>query len=91
MHVRLFGLQEKVRSRKSRLNPVDTLLNSADLGTKYHGGKRLRELMRLLPLCFATGAKGHRTEKEAEGLLAAPHVSPLEIVIPRSCPLAQHE
>eukprot|EP00971_Amphidinium_carterae_P209556 4157123-Amphidinium_carterae.3 len=31
--------EEKVRSRILRLSSVDTLLNSADLGTKYHGGK----------------------------------------------------
>eukprot|EP00971_Amphidinium_carterae_P212641 4220185-Amphidinium_carterae.1 len=41
--------------------------------TQADGGKRLRELMGLSPLCSVTGAKGmeQRTEKETEGLVVA--------------------
>eukprot|EP00971_Amphidinium_carterae_P352334 6492552-Amphidinium_carterae.2 len=53
IQVRFLWLQQLVRDRALKLCPVDTLLNSADLGTKHHPASRLEVLLSLLPLVFS--------------------------------------
>eukprot|EP00971_Amphidinium_carterae_P250752 4977614-Amphidinium_carterae.1 len=67
IHYRTLWIQLKVRNRAVKINPVDTQMSVADIGTKYLGGQRMAELLRLLPVktaaqaAMATGANAENT------------------------------
>ena len=43
-------MQDRVRKKQFSVGSIDTSQNTADLGTKFHSGERLRELMRMMPI-----------------------------------------
>ena len=48
-------LQERTRAQEPHVGTVDTALNSADLGTKFHPRRRFEELLMMLPLGIGVG------------------------------------
>ena len=43
-------VQDRVRKKQFSVGCIDTSHNTADLGTKYHSGERLQELVRMIPI-----------------------------------------
>ena len=50
VEARYLWVQDRVRKKQFSLGSIDTSHNTADLGTKFHSGERLRELMRMMPI-----------------------------------------
>ena len=45
-----FWVQDRVRKKQFSVGCIDTSHNTADLGTKFHSGDRLQELIRMMPI-----------------------------------------
>ena len=50
VEARYLWMQDRVRKKQFSVGSIDTSYNTADLGTKFHSGKRLQELMRMMPI-----------------------------------------
>ena len=48
VEARYLWVQDRVRKKQFSVGSIDTSHNTADLGTKFHSGERLRELMRMM-------------------------------------------
>ena len=48
VEARYLWVQDRVRKKQFSAESVDTSHNTADLGTKFHSGERLWELMRMM-------------------------------------------
>ena len=48
VEARYFWVQDRVRKKQFSVGSIDTSHNTADLGTKFHSGERLQELMRMM-------------------------------------------
>ena len=46
----LLWVQDRVRKKPFSVGSIDTSHNTADLGTKFHSGERLQELMWMMPI-----------------------------------------
>ena len=50
VEARYLWVQDRVRKKQFSVGSIDTFHNTANLGTKFHSGERLRELMRKMPV-----------------------------------------
>ena len=50
VEARYFWVQDRVRKKQFSVGSIDTSHNTTDLGTKFHSGERLQELMRMMPI-----------------------------------------
>ena len=50
VEARHLWVQDRVRKKQFSVESIDTSHNTADLGTKFHSGERLQELVRMTPL-----------------------------------------
>ena len=48
VETRYLWVQDRVRKKQFSVGCIDTSHNTADLGTKFHSGERLQELMRMM-------------------------------------------
>ena len=54
VEARYLWVQDRVRKKQFSVGSIDTSHNTADLGTKFHSGERLQELMRMMPIVVAS-------------------------------------
>eukprot|EP00971_Amphidinium_carterae_P039743 780594-Amphidinium_carterae.3 len=69
-HIHHRCMQQKVRDGEMKISLVDTQMNVAAIGTKYLGGQRMVELLRLLPMRIAALA-AMASGANAENMTAA--------------------
>ena len=50
VEARHLWVQDRVRKKPFSVGRIDMSHNTADLGTKFHTGERLQELMRMMPI-----------------------------------------
>ena len=50
VEARYLWVQDRVRKKQFSVGCIDTSHNTADLGTKFHSGERLQELVRMMPI-----------------------------------------
>ena len=60
-------LQERALTKEPHVGTIDTTLNSADLGTKFHPRRRFNELLMILPLRIGVGLVGGEEQSIVRG------------------------
>ena len=78
VEARYLWVQDRVRKKQFSVGSVDTSHNTADLGTKFHSGERLRELMRMMPIVVGEFEPTKLPKKLLGGLFLASQVTQVQ-------------
>ena len=78
MEARYLWVQDRVRKKQFSVGSIDTSHNTADLGTKFHSGERLRELMRMMPIVVGECEPAKLPKKLLGGLFLASQVTQVQ-------------
>ena len=76
---RYLWVQDRVRKKQFSVGSVGTSHNTADLGTKFHCGERLRELMRMMPIVVGEFEPTKLSKKLLWGLFLASQVTQVQV------------
>ena len=72
---RYLWVQDRVRKKQFSVGSIDTSHNTADMGTKFHSGERLRELMRMMRIVVGEFEPTKLPKKLLGGLFLASQVT----------------
>ena len=78
VEARYFWVQDRVRKKQFSVGSIDTSHHTADLGTKFHSGECLRELMRMMPVVVGEFEPTKLPKKLLGGLFLASQVTQVQ-------------
>ena len=78
VEARYLWVQDRVRKKQFSVGSIDTSHNTADLGTKFHSGERLREPMPMMPIVVGEFEPTKLPKKLLGGLFLASQVTQVQ-------------